>query len=640
MLRIARPAKAWARTMRPTLCSPKTLSPTLRLALIRSLTVSHVKGPTSPDIYENTIGKFTKDIASQFGDNKAVISVHQNVELTYSELDRKSDIVAVNVARQLNIQPGDRVAVCSGNSWEYPVLQLALAKIGAILVPLNPAFTDTQFHAALNNSQSKALIIQSHLSRGTRKTARDVTGLIKAATQGSLLPHVNKVVILDSMAAPPPDSREHISLDGDRVRPFDSLLKWYSAEQPQDCIELAHLKDDAADHALVNDTINMQFTSGTTAFPKISCLTHRNLVNNGRFIGERMGLNTSDKICTPVPMFHCFGLVLSNLAILSCGAALVYSSETFDPSATLEAIKKHSCTGMHGVPTMFTAELELANHYPENTFNTLSKGIAAGSAVPVELMRTLNEKFNLDKLTICYGMTETAPVSFMTSPSDTLDRRCTTVGTIMPHTEAKVVKPNSDDLTPLPVNTPGEIIISGYLLQSKYHRNKQQTEEAMPVKDGQVWMRTGDEGVLDEHGYLRITGRIKDLIIRGGENIHPLEIENVLFQHPSIAQASVVGVPDGKYGEAVAAFIQLHEEYYDRNSAAQGNNLGIHGVGEGAPTPEEIKDFVKDKLGHYMVPKYVWFVPDFPKTASGKIRKVDLKGTAEGLIADYNEVAK
>ena len=253
-----------------------------------NLKLSHVVGVSTPPLYENTTGRLLRDLAQTHADHPAIISVHQDVRLTYAELDRRSDILAVNVARQLGIRRGDRVAVCSGNSWEYPVLQLGLAKLGAVLVPLNPAFTDTQFHAALNNSQSRALIIQSHLSRGRRKTSRDITGLIRAATDGNLLPSVEKVVILDSMAAPPEDARMYIALDGERIRPFDSLLKWYSAESAADMPEIAYLHDVAEDRKYANEVINMQFTSGTTAMPKISCLTHRNLTNNGSLIGQRM----------------------------------------------------------------------------------------------------------------------------------------------------------------------------------------------------------------------------------------------------------------------------------------------------------------------------------------------------------------
>lgn len=598
---------------------------------------SHVIGDLSIPLYENTTGRFLHQLAEQYGDKTAVVSVHQNKRLTYKELHDVSSIIAVNIARKLGIKRGDRIGLCAGNLWEYPALQMALGKIGAVLVPLNPAFTDTQFHAALNSSETKALFIQSYLSRGSRKTARDITGLIKAATDGNILPSINNVVLLDSFSAAPEFADEEIVVDGDQIRHFSDILEWKGGS-PHEEPEVAHILDPEVDAQYANEINNMQFTSGTTAMPKISCLTHRNLVNNGRLIGERLNLSATnskhpsgqDHLCAPVPMFHCFGLVLTNMAALSQGAAIVYASEAFDARKTLEAVRQEKCTGLQGVPTMFAAEMELHDELEKGGHELLSKGICAGSSVPIEVMRRVMAVLNLNELTICYGMTETSPVTFMTTPADTVERRCETVGSIMPHTEAKVIKsfpedtpPEELDFTPVKVGEKGEIITSGYALQKWYHNAPEKTKQAMVYDKatGKRWMRTGDEGVMDEFGYLKVTGRIKDLIIRGGENIHPLEIENVLFQHPAISQASVVGVPDSHYGEAVAAFIVLHEEFHTH-----------HAKESEAPTSDEIRQWVKDRLGHYMVPKYVFYVPDFPKTASGKIRKVDLKGTALGLM--------
>lgn len=622
--------------------SPETLAfsaRTLELMKAGKLTSSHVIGDVSQPLYENTTGRFILEQAEKYSDEKtAIVSVHQQKKLTYKDLHNLSSIVGINIIRKLGIKRGDRVAVCAGNLWEYPVLQMALGKIGAILVPLNPAFTDTQFHAALNSSQTKVLIIQSHLSRGPRKTSRDITGLIRAATDGNILPSVEKVVMLDSFSTPPEYIEEEIWVDDNQVSLFKGLLEWNYAKDgsPHDAPEVSHLLDKSLDASFANETNNMQFTSGTTAMPKISCLTHRNLVNNGAFIGQRLKLSASqsnhpsgqDHICIPVPMFHCFGLILSNMAAFSQGAAVVYASEVFDAKKALEAVRQEQCTGLSGVPTMFAAEMELHDEIDKGGHEFLRNGICAGSSVPIELMRRVINTLNLSQLTICYGMTETSPVSFMSTPDDTLERRCETVGSIMPHTEARIIKSSTDlgpsiDLSPLPTDERGEIVISGYLLQKLYHNAPEKTAEAMITDPatGKVWMRTGDEGSIDSYGYLKVTGRIKDLIIRGGENIHPLEIENVLFQHPAVSQASVVGVPDEKYGEAVAAFIVLHEEYHSR-----------HQKFADAPSEDVIKEWVKEKLGHYMAPKYVFYVPDFPKTASGKIRKVDLQGTAKTLM--------
>lgn len=607
-----------------------------------TLQTSHVIGALDPPLYDYTTGRFMHELAQKFPRHTAIVSVHQNnMRLSYAALHRVSSVLAVNIARQLGVRRGDRVAVCAGNLWEYPALQVALGKIGAVLVPLNPAFTDTQFHAALNSSGARALIIQSRLSRGARKTARDITGLIRAATDGNILPAVERVVLLDSFSEPGPEGSEEATLDvdGDQIRRFGDLLAWDDARgSPHDAPEVRHILSPETDAPFADEIINMQFTSGTTGMPKISCLTHRNVVNNGRLIGERLNLSADqarhpsgqDFLCAPVPMFHCFGLVLTNMACLSQGAAIVYASEAFDARRTLQAVRQEQCTGLQGVPTMFAAEMELHDELEAGGHELLAKGICAGSSVPIEIMRRVISTLNLDQLTICYGMTETSPVSFMTTPADTIERRCETVGSIMPHTEARIIKSaptdaaaHTLDLAPVPVGARGEIIISGYLLQKWYHDAPAQTAEAMvtDAATGKRWMRTGDEGELDAHGYLRVTGRIKDLIIRGGENIHPLEIENVLFQHPAVSQASVVGVPDAHYGEAVAAFVVLHEEFHAHHAKAKD-----------APTADALREFVKEKLGHYMSPKYVFYVPDFPKTASGKIRKVDLKGTAATLV--------
>lgn len=603
---------------------------------------SHVIGDLDTPLYENTTGRFMLELAQQYGQNTALVSVHQNKRLTYQELHDISSVIGINIVRKLNIKRGDRVGVCAGNLWEYPALQMALGKIGAVLVPLNPAFTDTQFHAALNSSETKALFIQSHLSRGARKTSRDITGLIKAATDGNILPSIKNVVLLDSFSTAPELTDEIVEVDGDQIRWFKDMLEEPTTSSTSTSVheapEINHILDPIEDAKFANETNNMQFTSGTTAMPKISCLTHRNLVNNGRLIGERLNLSATksnhpsgqDFLCAPVPMFHCFGLILTNMAAFSQGAALVYAAEAFDARKTMQAVRQEKCTGLQGVPTMFAAEMELHDELEQGGHELLSKGICAGSSVPIEMMRRVISTLNLNQLTICYGMTETSPVSFMTTPADTIERRCETVGSIMPHTEARIIKsaptdidPQHLNLAPVPVNEKGEIVISGYLLQKWYHNAPDKTAEAMVTdpETGKRWMRTGDEGVIDEYGYLKVTGRIKDLIIRGGENIHPLEIENVLFEHPAVSQASVVGVPDDHYGEAVAAFIVLHEEYHSHHSKESQ-----------APTSDEIRLFVKEKLGHYMAPKYVFYVPDFPKTASGKIRKVDLKGTAETLV--------
>lgn len=567
-----------------------------------SLTVSEVKGPDSPPLLDVTIGELVAESARKFNNKPAVISVHQNVTLTFSQLDQLSDKLAKNLISH-GINKGDAVAVCAGSLWQYFVLQVGLAKAGAVLVPLNPAFTVNQFVNALVRTKSVALIIQDELSRGRSKPPRDGLEIAhKCASECSTLRKVYATTAKESLQH---NYADHIPPCNDYdIHQLGELF------ETSPSIELPSLHSD--------EPINMQFTSGTTSNPKISCLSHKSLVNNGRFIAQRMGLTANksnhpthqDFVCSPVPMFHCFGLVLSNMANISSGSCTVLPSDSFDPKAVYKALRVHKCTAIHGVPTMFAAELDLEDEFEKGGTEYLRTGIAAGSSVPTEMMKKLISKFNLKELTICYGMTETSPVSFMSYPDDSIYHRVNTVGKIMPHTSVRIVAPNS--LEPLPVNTPGEILISGYLLQSGYYQDLEKTAEAMIYdKDGVRWIRSGDEGVIDENGYMRMTGRIKDLIIRGGENIHPLDIENVLFTHPAVLQASVVGVPDDRYGEVVAAFIIL--EHSHKNNP---------------PKEQELSELVNDKLGHFMVPKYWFFVEDFPKTASGKIRKIDLKTIA------------
>ncbi|CAN6672278.1 oxalate--CoA ligase [Trichomonascus vanleenenianus] len=550
----------------------------------RSLTTSHAKGPSSPELLHITIPELLKRTASKYPDNAAVISMHQNNTLiTYKQLDELSTQLALNLMTNEGIAPGDNVAVCCANRWEFPIIQMGLAKLGAVLIPLNTAFTDEQFKSALAHSGAKLLLTQDEIVKKQDSGVKSMASLIGIAKQLNI----------------------PVGLINDASFPAFIAKSTTTKALPQ-------LHPD--------DVINMQFTSGTTSAPKLSALTHINLVNNGNYIGHRMKLSGNaanhptkqDHLCISVPMFHCFGLVLSNLAALSHGACLVYPSELFDAEESLKAVAKYQCTGLSGVPTMFAKQLEIYDRF-KGSFKYLRTGIAAGSAVPVEMMHQLMNKLNMTELVICYGMTETSPVSFMTVHDDPVAKRCETVGRIMPNTEAKIVNPANDSLEALPVGSKGEIIISGYLLQKEYFQNPEETAKHMIYDiNGVRWMRTGDEGMMDSDGYLTITGRIKDLIIRGGENIHPLEIENMLFTHPKVSQASVVGVPDAKYGEAIVAYIIPHD--------------GVTCSGE------EIQDYVRKNLGPFMTPEYVIFVNDYPKTESGKIRKVELRESAKAAV--------
>lgn len=650
---------------------------------------AEVKGDSSPALIDGHSWDFYTSPAQRAlwgarGEHPALISAYQNpaianellgrretpgqtaaseTHLSYTELMKLSNTFADALyahAREqgLKLESGDSVAVCAGNLWEYAALQMGLAKLGLVLVPLNPAFTAHQFSAALTATEAKALIMTSHLPGGKNRatgkmTLKSSADICQQALDGLGSNHKLKLLVnLASGETPGANTIKDVKFQGPKSDMHDLVREYQSSVQkgalghsiPTEIRRLTALTNS-------DDITNMQFTSGTTSQPKVSCLTHRNLLNNGFLIGHRMGLQPAsapavngvapgqDRLCIPVPMFHCFGLVLSNLACLTTGAALVYPAEWFCPKAALDTVRKYKCTGLHGVPTMFVAEMEYLkdlqlkeakvpgkNYLPG--FELLRTGIAAGSAVPGELMTKLGEDMNLNSLTICYGMTETAPVTFMSRPDDPLVKRVETVGRIMPHTSCRIIKSQSEseteqtlDFTALATGEKGEIITSGYSLQKYYKDDPSKTRAAMVVDPatGVRWMRTGDEGSVDDEGYLKVTGRLKDLIIRGGENIHPLEIENVLFAHDKIAQASVVGVNDAKYGEAVCAFVTPHAFFHKGHQHSQDEVL----------TEKEVQDWVKAKLGHYMTPKYVFFVNDYPKTASGKIRKVDLRKTAE-----------
>ncbi|KAL9609381.1 MAG: hypothetical protein Q9167_005850 [Letrouitia subvulpina] len=356
-----------------------------------------------------------------------------------------------------------------------------------------------------------------------------------------------------------------------------------------------------------DEVINIQFTSGTTSMPKAACLSHRSILNNGKSIGDRMLLTEQDIVCCPPPLFHCFGCILGYMATATHGSAIVFPSESFDPLASLRSVQEENCTALYGVPTMFIAELEALQNgqVPYTGFEHLRTGIAAGSSIPAELMRKLHKTLNLTELTICYGMTETSPVSVMTTTDDPIAKRIDSVGRTMPHVETKIVDP-SNPSTIVPIGTRGELAISGYLVMKGYWSDLERSAEVMLRDDwGKMWMHTGDEAEMDTDGYIRITGRIKDIIIKGGENIHPLEVENCLLGHSKISEASVVGLPDERYGEVVAAFVVQ----------AVGGNLST----------DEVRNWVRQRLSHHLVPRYVFWVDDFPKTASGKIQKFKLK---------------
>ncbi|EAW12778.1 putative AMP-binding enzyme [Aspergillus clavatus NRRL 1] len=547
-------------------------------------------------------------------DLQNVISKHQNQRLTYADLDAKSNALARGL-QSVGVGKGERVGVMLGNSSEYAIVTYALFKLGAILVPLNPSFNATQVVSALGHLKAAYLIVSAE-SNLPRKAPRSNVPLIKnlirdphgSRLESADVPSLKRVILVDNSSG-----RVNWS-DYKCLTPYSSVISDSTADAsplpPQDLSPY--------------DIVNIQFTSGTTAMPKAACLSHRSILNNGAQIGNRMRLTPEDIVCCPPPLFHCFGSILGYMATATHGSSIVFPTESFNARATLQAVQEEKCTALYGVPTMFLEELGLLQdgEVAYEGFEFLRTGIAAGSSIPAALMEKLHKVLNLTELTICYGMTETSPVSAMTAVDDPIDKRISSVGKLMPHVEAKVVDP-ADRNKILPVDTSGELAVSGYLLMKEYWNDPQRTAEVMLAdQEGKIWIHTGDEASISPDGYITITGRIKDLIIRGGENIHPLEIENCLLKLPGVANVSVVGVPDERYGEVVAAFVICKEQ--DRDTL----------------TEDKIRVWVRDRLSNHLVPKYIFFLSpseSFPKTASGKVQKVNLKETAIKLLHEQKQ---
>lgn len=508
---------------------------------------------------------------------------------------------------------------------EFSIATYALFKLGAILNPLNPSFNSGQVISALDHLESSHLIIGAETNLTRKEPRSNVPMLTEIAptikgrkVESEVVPSLKEIVIVDN--------------SNGRVNIKEELKATVSFESIQDDSEQSF-----PDQNLHKDeVVNIQFTSGTTSMPKAACLSHRSILNNGIQIGDRMLLTPDDVVVCPPPLFHCFGCILGYMATATHGSAIVFPTEAFDPIASLKAVQDYKGTALYGVPTMFLAELELlANGVVSyEGFQHLRTGIAAGSSVPAELMRKLHKILNLHELTICYGMTETSPVSCMTTTDDPLQKRIDTVGRLLPHVEAKIVDPHDKNKT-LGINERGELAVSGYLVMKEYWGDEKKTKEAM-IQDkddpNKYWMLTGDEGSMDEEGYVQITGRIKDIIIRGGENIHPLEVENCILAHDSVSEVSVVGLPDDRYGEVVAAYVVKRKD--------------------ADMTSKEVRNWVTEKLsGHlgestsvissgrlmlmlYVAPKYVFWTDDYPRTASGKIQKFKLRENGVELVKE------
>ena len=492
---------------------------------------------------------------------------HQNVRWTWGELGRRVDDLAAGLL-SLGLDRGDRIGIWSPNRYEWTLAQFATAKAGLVLVNVNPAYRRAELEYAMNKVECKALILAPALK--TSNYLEIASDLVKAGK----LPHLKHVVRLGPEKTP-------------GMLNFDDVAHAGGNAEKMKLAELgAALQFD--------DAINIQFTSGTTGHPKGATLSHHNILNNGYFVGEGLKLTPDDRLCIPVPLYHCFGMVMGNLGCLTHGSTMVYPAEAFDPLATLQAVSEERCTALYGVPTMFIAQLDHPE-FAKFDLKSLRTGIMAGSPCPIEVMKKVQSHMNMSEVTIAYGMTETSPVSTQCATDDPVERRVSTVGQVLPHIEIKIVDAEGKAV---PRGETGEFCTRGYSVMKGYWNDAEKTAEAI---DEAGWMHTGDLATMDEQGYVNIVGRLKDMVIRGGENVYPREIEEFLYRHPKIQDVQVIGVPDPRYGEEICAWIKLHD-------------------GKTA-TAEEIREFCKGEIAHYKIPRYIEFVPEFPMTITGKIQK-------------------
>jgi fatty-acyl-CoA synthase len=539
---------------------------------------SYVHGANAQALIGRTIGSYFDEVCARYAAREALVVVHQKARLTYAQLRENVDRLACGLMR-LGLTRGDRIGIWSQNNLEWALTQFATAKAGLVMVNINPAYRRAELEYALNKAGCRALILAPEFKTSNYlemigdlapELAHAVAGKLKAVR----LPAIEYVIRMGSAQSP-------------GMLNFDELLGNPSAAE----LEALEMLGDSLQF---DDAINIQFTSGTTGAPKGATLSHHNILNNGYFVGEAMRLTENDRLCIPVPLYHCFGMVLGNMACLTHGTTMVYPAEGFDPQATLRTVAAERCTGLHGVPTMFIAMLDHPD-FASHDLSSLRTGIMAGSPCPVEVMKRVVSQMNMSEVTIAYGMTETSPVSFQSSTNDPLEKRVSTVGRIHPHVEVKIV----DDAGRIVARGhPGELLTRGYSVMLGYWDDEEKTRAAVNPSG---WMHTGDMAVIDDDGYCNIVGRIKDMIIRGGENIYPREVEEYLFRHPKVQDVQVVGLPDKKYGEELCAWIVLRE-------------------GQKA-TEADIRAFCDGQIAHYKIPKYIRFVEGFPMTVTGKVQK-------------------
>ncbi|WP_312458289.1 AMP-binding protein [Comamonas sp.] len=565
------------------------------------LTSSYARGASEPRLLNKTIGQQLSETAARFGARDALISRHQGLRLSYQQLLAQSQQLASALLRA-GIAKGDRVGIWSHNNVEWVLLQLATAHVGIILVNINPAYRTSELAYALNKVQCKALFVMERFKTSdylgmVRALAPELETQGSAALQIAALPDLRLVVWIDVAGQ---------GQEQPGMQRFSRFIASGEAADPQ----VAQIGATLTPY----DPINIQFTSGTTGFPKGATLTHRNIVNNGYFIGEAMRLTEEDRLCIPVPLYHCFGMVLGNMACMTHGAAMVYPNDGFDALTVLETVQAERCTGLHGVPTMFIAELDHPR-FAEFDLSSLRTGIMAGSPCPIEVMKRVVSQMHLSEITIAYGMTETSPVSCQSSTDTPLDKRVSTVGKVHPHLEVKIVSPETGET--VASGQSGELCTRGYSVMHGYWGDEAKTREAI---DGDGWMHTGDLATMDAEGYVNIVGRIKDMVIRGGENIYPREIEEFLYTHPQVQDVQVVGVPDSRFGEELCAWVIVKA----------GQSLDA----------EALRSYCKGRVAHYKVPRYIEFVEAFPMTVTGKIQKFKIReAMIESLKLDVSKTA-
>ena len=548
------------------------------------LVQSYSHGASTKPLIGETLGANFDAAVKKWGARDALIVRHQNIRWSYLELQEKVNEFAAGLLN-LGLEPGDRVGIWSPNNSEWVVVQYATAKAGLILVNINPAYRVAELEYAINKVGCKALILASSFK------SSDYVAMV-----GELAPEISKSTPGNISCGRLPSLKTVIQIGGKTNDGYFDFGQIPGLASDKDFERLKVLSDELQ----FDDPINIQFTSGTTGFPKGATLTHFNVLNNGYFTGEGLKFTSSDKLCVPVPLYHCFGMVLSNVAALTHGAALVYPAEAFDPLTVLETVEAERCTALHGVPTMFIAELGHPN-FKEFDLSTLRTGIMAGSPCPIEVMRRVVDEMHCKEMVIAYGMTETSPIITLTETDDPIEKQVTTVGRISPHVEVKIIDDSGRIVAP---GKTGELLSRGYNVMQGYWDDPELTAESIDVAG---WMHTGDLATMDEEGFCNIVGRVKDMVIRGGENIYPREIEEYLYRYEKISDVQVFGVPDEKFVEELCAWIILKS-------------------GETA-TEDDIREFCNGQIAHYKIPRHIRFVDAFPMTITGKVQKFAMRDT-------------